>query len=36
MSLAPQRLSIGIARQFTTAGVDPFDQVVWERRDARI
>jgi ribonucleoside-diphosphate reductase alpha chain len=36
MSLAPERLSIGITRQFTTPGVHPYDQVVWERRDARI
>jgi ribonucleoside-diphosphate reductase alpha chain len=36
MSLAPDRLAIGIRRQFTTPGVHPYDQVVWERRDARI
>ena len=36
MSLAPERLSIGIRRHFTAPGVHPFDQVVWERRDARI
>ena len=36
MSLAPERLSIGIKRHFTTPGVHPYDQVVWERRDARI
>src|SRR5262245_2238802 len=36
MSLAPERIGIGIRRQFTTAGVHPYDQVVWERRDARI
>ncbi|MFZ4810128.1 MAG: vitamin B12-dependent ribonucleotide reductase [Ilumatobacteraceae bacterium] len=36
MSLAPERLSIGIKRHFTTQGVHPYDQVVWERRDARI
>jgi ribonucleoside-diphosphate reductase alpha chain len=36
MSLAPQRLSIGITRRFTSQGVHPYDQVVWERRDARI
>ena len=36
MSLAPERLSIGITRHFTTPGVHPYDQVVWERRDARI
>ena len=36
MSLAPERLSIGINRHFTSPGVHPFDQVSWERRDARI
>src|SRR3954454_11251739 len=36
MSLAPERLSIGIRRHFTAPGVHPFDQVIWERRDARI
>ena len=29
-------LGIGIRRHFTTAGVHPYDEVVWERRDARI
>ena len=36
MSLAPDRLSIGIRRHFTSPGVHPYDTVVWERRDARI
>ena len=40
MSLAPHRLTatgrIGLRRLFTSPGVDPFDEVVWERRDARI
>ncbi len=36
MSLAPDRLSIGIQRHFTDPDVHPFDMVVWERRDARI
>ena len=36
MSLAPEQTGIGIRRHFTTAGVDPYDQVDWERRDARI
>ncbi len=36
MSLAPERLRIGINRFFTVAGVSPHDEVVWERRDARI
>ena len=28
--------ALSIGRYFTTAGVDPFDTVEWERRDARI
>ncbi|HEY5663524.1 MAG TPA: vitamin B12-dependent ribonucleotide reductase [Ilumatobacter sp.] len=40
MSLAPDRLTatgrIGLRRLYTSPGVDPFDEVVWERRDARI
>jgi ribonucleoside-diphosphate reductase alpha chain len=36
MSLASDRLAIGIRRHFTTPGVHPYDEVVWERRDARI
>ena len=36
MAIAPQRLGIGIRRYFTTPGVDPYDEVNWERRDARI
>ena len=36
MAIAPQRIGIGIRRHFTTAGVHPYDAVVWERRDARI
>src|SRR5215212_9104610 len=36
MSLAPEPLSIGLGRLFTSPGVDPYDEVVWERRDARI
>ena len=36
MSLAPDRLAIGIRRHFTSPGVHPYDQVVWEKRDARI
>ena len=36
MSLAPEQTGIGIRRHFTTPGVDPYDQVDWERRDARI
>ena len=36
MSLAPERFAIGLRRLFTSPGVDPYDEVVWERRDARI
>ena len=36
MSLTPDRLAIGIRRHYTTPGVHPYDQVVWEKRDARI
>ena len=36
MAIAPERTGIGIRRYFTTPGVDPYDTVTWERRDARI
>jgi ribonucleoside-diphosphate reductase alpha chain len=36
MSIAPDRLTIGIRRRFTKPGIHPYDSVVWERRDARI
>jgi ribonucleoside-diphosphate reductase alpha chain len=36
MAMAPERMGIGIRRHFTTAGVDPYETVTWERRDARI
>jgi ribonucleoside-diphosphate reductase alpha chain len=36
MALAPEQVGIGIRRHFTTDGVHPYDQVTWERRDARI
>ena len=36
MSLAQEGLSIGISRHFTESGVHPYDQIRWERRDARI
>ncbi len=36
MAIAPQRAGIGIRRRFTTEGVHPYDEVRWERRDARI
>ena len=36
MSIAPERLSIGIQRHFTQPGVHPYDTIKWEKRDARI
>ncbi|HQV57899.1 MAG TPA: ribonucleoside-diphosphate reductase, partial [Ilumatobacteraceae bacterium] len=36
MSLAPEQLTIGIGRHYTVAGTHPYEQVTWERRDARI
>jgi ribonucleoside-diphosphate reductase alpha chain len=36
MAIAPERMGIGIRRSATVAGQDPYDTVVWERRDARI
>ena len=36
MAIAPQRVGIGIRRHFSTAGTHPYDDIVWERRDARI
>jgi len=36
MAIAPQRTGIGIRRHFTREGVHPYDEVRWERRDARI
>jgi hypothetical protein len=36
MALAPQQAGIGIGRHFTTEGTHPYDELTWERRDARI
>jgi ribonucleoside-diphosphate reductase alpha chain len=36
MALAPEQTRIGIRRHFTTPGTHPYDEVTWERRDARI
>ncbi len=36
MAIAPQRLGIGLRRHFTTNGVHPYDEIAWQRRDARI
>src|SRR5437588_3597599 len=36
MAMAPEQTGIGIRRHFTSPDVDPYDEVLWERRDARI
>ncbi len=36
MMLLSERASLGIGRKFTTEGSDPFDEVEWELRDARL
>jgi ribonucleoside-diphosphate reductase alpha chain len=36
MAMAPEQTGIGIRRHFTVESTDPYDEVVWERRDARI
>ncbi|MEY2423540.1 MAG: ribonucleoside-diphosphate reductase alpha chain [Acidimicrobiaceae bacterium] len=36
MAMAPEQAGIGIRRHFTTEGVHPYDEIDWERRDARI
>ncbi|MDQ3294149.1 MAG: hypothetical protein M3527_06850, partial [Actinomycetota bacterium] len=36
MALAPEHTGIGIRRHFTTPGVHPYDELEWQRRDARI
>ena len=36
MAMAPEQAGIGIRRFFTTEGTHPYDEVAWERRDARI
>src|SRR5687768_15351768 len=36
MAMAPEQAGIGIRRHFTTDGVHPYDELSWERRDARI
>ncbi|HLG92257.1 MAG TPA: ribonucleoside-diphosphate reductase, partial [Acidimicrobiales bacterium] len=36
MSVTARGLGIGIRRHFTTEGRHPYDEVAWERRDARI
>ncbi len=36
MAIAPEQAGIGIRRHYTTAGAHPYDELEWERRDARI
>src|SRR6266550_4322910 len=36
MTMAPEQTGIGIRRHFTTPDMHPYDEVLWERRDARI
>jgi ribonucleotide reductase alpha subunit len=36
MAIAPHRSAIGIRRHFSTEGIHPYDEIVWERRDSRI
>src|SRR5436309_3631781 len=36
MAVAPEQAGIGIRRHFTIDGVHPYDEIEWERRDARI
>ena len=36
MALAPEQAGIGLGRHFTNECVHPYDEIEWERRDARI
>ncbi len=36
MSIAPDRNELGLRRHFTIEGISPYDEVAWERRDARL
>ncbi|MEM8705562.1 MAG: hypothetical protein AAGE98_03845, partial [Actinomycetota bacterium] len=36
MALAPEHAGLGIARRFTLEGRDPYADLEWERRDARL
>jgi ribonucleoside-diphosphate reductase alpha chain len=36
MALAPEQTGIGIRRHFTSEGRHPYDELEWDRRDARI
>src|SRR4051794_22683325 len=35
MTVASERLEIGLGRLFTSPGVHPYDTIAWERRDGR-
>ena len=36
MAMATEHMGIGIGRHFTTEGTHPYDEVTWDRREARI
>ena len=36
MSVVPGTTEQRLTRRFTTAGVDPYDEIDWELRDARL
>ena len=36
MALASQSAALGLGRRFTSEGRDPYDDIEWERRDARL
>ena len=36
MAIVPDQMTLGLRRQCTTAGIDPYDEIEWVRRDARI
>jgi len=36
MAIAPQDTGLGLNRRFTTVGRDPYAELQWERRDARL
>ncbi len=36
MAIAPQHSGLGMTRRFTSVACDPYDDVTWERRDARL
>lgn len=36
MAIAPQHSGLGMTRRFTSVACDPYDDITWERRDARL